>query len=599
MKVIILVLVVLITAFSGSLFAAGAEDTKVDSLYLNVVIPERDTLTVDLPRHRIAASTHPEAGAYINDRQVTVYPTGAFVGLVNLERGENVVVLSTVMGGDTLSKEFTIIRPEPIETSPEDPLVIEDEFMQPTRDKWLDAGDVLEVRFKGSPGYDATFDIEDVERKIEMRELHPSETDGVKGIYVGEYTVKPDDFTQDVSIRFRLRKSFWSRTEAESQGRISIMPGQFPIIGEVTGTRPFLNVGLGTDRLGGARLGFIQPGVLVQINGKVGHLYRVRLSNEMTAWIQSRFIDLLDARTPVPRALAGSIGTGSTRMQDIVTLQLGEKLPYITRQELHPNRVVVDIYGVTSNTTWVTQHLSAEGIRNVTWEQVTTELYRLIIELEHDNHWGHSVEYTDRGDLRVVIRRPPLIDPDNPLHGRTIVVDAGHGGTNRGALGATGAEEKNIALAISKIIEEILVENGANVLMTRSGDYSVSMQERVDKVLSSTVDLVVSIHCNSIGYASDPERVRGTSTYYKHIGFKPLADIMYKKMLDLGFHEFGVIGSFNFLLNDMTEVPNVLVETAFISNPEEEQKLLDTKYQKNIAEKVTEGIIDFFDKYAK
>jgi len=596
MKLGVYILTGLISVFTAGIIAADTNYTDDKSLFLNVVIPERDTLTVDLPRHRIAASTHPEAQAFINDRQVKVYPTGAFVGLVNLERGSNEVVLSAVMDGDTLSKKYTILRPHPLETSPEDPLVIEDEHMEPVYDLWLDDSDVLRVKFKGSPGQDATFDIEGVARRIPMRELPPSETNGVRGIYVGEYTVQPDDFTQDVPIRFRLRRSFWTSVEAESQGRVSIMPEQFPVIAEVTGTRPFLNVGLGTDRLGGARLGFIEPGVLLQITGKVGHLYRVRLSNEMTAWIQSRFIDLLDAHTPVPTALAGSIGTGATLLHDIVTLNLGEKLPYVTRQEINTNRIIIDIYGVTSNTTWITQHLSAEGIRNITWEQVSTELYRLKIELEHDNHWGHRITYTDRGDLRVIIRRPPQIDTDNPLRGRTIAVDAGHGGTNRGALGATGAEEKDIALAISKFVEELLIEHGASVLMTRTDDYNVGMQERVDAVLSTTVDMVVSVHCNSIGYASDPERIRGTSTYYKHIGFKPLADIMYRKMLGLGYHEFGVIGSFNFMLNDMTELPNVLVETAFISNPEEEEQLLDEKMQRKIAQSIVEGIKEYYIK---
>jgi len=193
--------------------------------------------------------------------------------------------------------------------------------------------------------------------------------------------------------------------------------------------------------------------------------------------------------------------------------------------------------------------------------------------------------------MYIIIRRPPVFpDPENILQGRIIAVDAGHGGTNKGALGTTGAMEKDITLAISKYIEEMLIGYGASVIMTRTDDYDVSMANRVEKILSGNPDILVSIHANSIGYATDPERVLGTSMYYKYIGFKPLADIMYQKLLDLGFAEFGVVGSFNFLLNDFIEIPNVLVETAFMSHPEDEMLLLDVEMQKKIARAVVEGL---------
>ncbi len=567
-------------------------DEYQDSLWLNVVIPEADTVNIDVPRYRIAANTHPDASAFINDRQVKVYPTGAFVGLVELKRGENEVTISAGFpSGERLTESFTIIRPELPTTSPVEPLVIESYGMQPSQDYWLHKGDILEVRFKGSPGFDASFDIEGVATDILMRELPPAQTGGLGGIYTGFYIVQKGDFASDVPVRFRLKKDDRNIVETESPGLVSLMPDRLPFIAEAQGARPFFNVGLGTDRLGGARLGFIQPGVLLQIDGKAGQMYRVRLSDDMTAWIQSRFINIFSSETPPPRAMAGSISTAGSPAADVVSLQLGKKLPYLTQQLINPNRIVVDIYGVTSNTTWVTHHLSAEGIRNITWEQVSTDQYRLQIELNHPLHWGYRVEYTEFGNMYIIIRRPPVFpDPDNILQGRIIAVDAGHGGTSKGALGTTGAMEKDITLAISKYIEEMLIGHGASVIMTRTDDYDVSMANRVEKILSGNPDILLSIHANSIGYATDPERVLGTSMYYKYIGFKPLADIMYQKLLDLGFAEFGVVGSFNFLLNDFIEIPNVLVETAFMSHPEDEMLLLDVEMQKRIARAVVEGL---------
>jgi N-acetylmuramoyl-L-alanine amidase len=594
-----LILVSALTASSASLVSLPLSGLRADTLsipHLEVIIPETDTVRVDISRYRIAANTDSSSKAFINGKQVKVYPSGAFVGMVTLERGENLVTLSVVSAnGDTVSREFVIIRPEVMTSSPEDPLVIEDYYMLPRQDYWLNEGDALEIRFKGSPGHDATFEIPGVVKGAAMNELPPEQTGGIRGIYVGYYKIEKGDFADDVPVRFRLRKSFWTSIDAESPGRVSIMPDQFPFIAEVRGIRPFFNAGLGTDRLGGARLGFIVPGVLLQVDGKTGNLYRVRLADDMTVWIQSQFVDILSSGTPPPRALAGSISSAGSAAADVVTLELGQKLPYLTQQQVNPNRIIIDIYGATSNTTWITQHLSAEGIRDITWQQLSTDLYRLIIALNHPVHWGHRIEYTDYGNMHIIIRRPPVFDDEEDiLRGRVIALDAGHGGNNRGAMGATGAMEKEVNFAITKRLGEKLLERGVTVIMTRNADYDLSMQRRVESVLESNPDIIVSVHANSIGYASDPERVRGTSTYYRHIGFKPLADLIYRRLLTLGLAEFGVVGSFNFLLNDMTEVPNVLVETAFMSNPEDEMMLLDAAMQMSIAEAIIEGIESYF-----
>ncbi|HEX2984645.1 MAG TPA: N-acetylmuramoyl-L-alanine amidase, partial [Ignavibacteriales bacterium] len=108
-------------------------------------------------------------------------------------------------------------------------------------------------------------------------------------------------------------------------------------------------------------------------------------------------------------------------------------------------------------------------------------------------------------------------------------------------------------------------------------------------------DLAISIHCNSIGESSNPEDTKGTSVYYKHIFYKPLTGFIYKEMLDLKLAEFGQVGSFNFYLNSPTDIPSVLVETAFMSHPEDEMKLMDDDFRKEVAEKIINGVEEFLD----
>lgn len=582
--------------FISSAFSQVQRDTtfivaRKDSFFLRVVIPDRDTIRTQASRQRISASTLPSAKAVINGKEARVYPSGAFAGLVNVPLDTSVmrlVVFSPT--GDSLWKDYVLIRPQPLKSSPRDPLVIEPVMMEPSQDLWLGKDDILEVRFKGSPGYEASFDIDGVESDIPMRELLPNEAGGLEGIYIGRYVVKEEDEARNVPIVFRLKKSFWSREKAESRGKVSIIPLELPRVAEVVGRRPFLNAGLGEDRLGGAKLGYIPAGVKVQVTGKVGRQYRVRLSESLTGWLPEEFGRLLPLETPRPRSLVSSLSATGNDRQDAVVVSLSERLPYTSEQLLNPTAIAVDIFGATSNTNWITHHRSAEGIQSVTWDQVSEDHYRLLITLTYGQHWGYDIGY-EGNSLRVRINRPPRIDTTGSvLKNLVIAVDAGHGGDNQGALGATALREMDVTLATARHLQQMLNEKGARVVMTRSDNSGPGMLDRWEAALAGNAQILVSIHCNSIGSNSDPEAVKGTSTYYRHIGFQPLAKVMYDKMLELGLAQFGLIGSFNFTLNAPTQFPNVLVETAFISNPEDEMKLMDDEFRKKMAAKIVEGL---------
>jgi N-acetylmuramoyl-L-alanine amidase len=306
--------------------------------------------------------------------------------------------------------------------------------------------------------------------------------------------------------------------------------------------------------------------------------------------------DLLPLDAPLPCSLAVAIAATSNGSEDIVTLTLSEKLPYSSELVVNPNAIAIDIYGATSNTNWISQTRFVKGIESITWKQVATDQYRIVIGLLHQ-HWGYDIDYVGN-NLRIKIRRPPVISSsDSVLSGLTIAVDAGHGGDNNGSIGATGLLEKDMNISMARYLETILTSKGAQVVLTRTENDVPPMLERIDKILRSGARLLVSIHCNSAGDASDPIALRGVSTYYRSLGFKPLADIMYDKMLALGLKQFGEMGSFNFSLNSLTQLPTVLVETAFLSHPEDELLLMDDGFRKKVAEQIAKGLEEFVKKY--
>jgi N-acetylmuramoyl-L-alanine amidase len=579
----------------------AAEVVQSDSLYMRFVSPERDSIRSNSPRGNFAACTNPSAKIFINGKEVKVYGSGAFIGTVNLAVGVNPVrVVARATNGDSLVKMFVFTRPEPPKPLMHEPAVIDAQSIEPRQNLWLGKDDILEVKFRGSPGYKAYFDIEDVESGIPMLELLSSDSISGSGIYIGRYKVRESDETRQVPVRVRLKTSFWGSEKAFSNGKISIFPKELPRVAMVTGRRPFLNAGLGEDRLGGAKLGYIQAGIRVQVVGKVGRQYKICLSDGMIGWMPEDFAQLLPVETPQPRSLVGSISTSGNATEDVVSVSLNQRLPYLADQAVTPPAVVVDIFGATSNTNWITHHRSATEIKSVSWSQVGADHYRLTIALNSAQHWGYDVGYDQGSNLRIRIRKPPKItNPDSVLTGFTIAVDAGHGGENTGALGATGIQEKAINLAIALHLRSLLQDKGAKVVMTRTEDATVDMSDRTDAIINGGAQVLVSIHCNSGGAGSDAETVRGTSTYYRHLGYQPLANIMYGKMLELGLNQFGMVGSFNFSLNAPTQLPNVLVETAFLSNPDDEMKLLDDSFRKAIAGKITAGLEQFVKAYAQ
>ena len=231
---------------------------------------------------------------------------------------------------------------------------------------------------------------------------------------------------------------------------------------------------------------------------------------------------------------------------------------------------------------------TAKEISNVDYEQVADDIFRITIQLKHQQHWGHQIYY--KGNTLVIkIKQQPK---GLSLKNLTIAVDAGHGGTNIGAGGPTGVAEKTLTLAVSLKLQQSLEAEGAKVIMTRTTEKFFDNKERILFYRDSMPDLLVSIHLNS---SADPIHVEGTSTFYRYIGFRPLSQAIYKRMLELGLKEYGNNGSFNFMLNSPTEYPNALVETLFISNPEEEMKILDPVFQQEIADKVVLGIKDFLE----
>ena len=356
--------------------------------------------------------------------------------------------------------------------------------------------------------------------------------------------------------------------------------------GRTTGQLPYLEYGLGDDRLGGAKMTYLDTSVLVQVVDSFNTDYKVRLSTQHIAYLPKLNFKRDTAYKVPPHYLSTSFRVWGDDRYDYVSIGLPERLPYRSMQQINPSRIVIDVFGVTSNTNWITQLKTAREVKNIWYEQVEDDVLRVYIELQHQQHWGYAIYY-NRNALQVRIKRQPQ---KLSVKNMTIAIDAGHGGVNSGARGTTsGILEKDYTLKMAQQLQKELEKKGATVYMTRTGDTDISMIDRTLMLRQQDPHLLISIHLNSAGNAT----AKGTSTYYRHIGFRPLTQTILNRMLDLDLHNFGNIGAFNFSLSGPTEYPNCLVEVAFLSNAEDEKRILDEGFHKDVAEKIYKGIRDW------
>jgi N-acetylmuramoyl-L-alanine amidase len=248
-----------------------------------------------------------------------------------------------------------------------------------------------------------------------------------------------------------------------------------------------------------------------------------------------------------------------------------------------------------------------------------------------------------RGDDKTDVKPDPPAKGDRPEVTRlvTVVLDPGHGGEDPGAIGRGGSQEKNVTLSIARRLKAKMdAEPNMRSMLTRDGDFFIPLQQRVQKARRVQADLFVSVHADAFvkptargssvfalsenGASSSAARwlaqkenaadlIGGVNFGVKdpHLA-RTLLDLSQtatiNDSLKLGKDVLGELGRINTLHKGQVEqagfavlkapdIPSILIETAFISNPEEEKRLVDDDYQDQMAEAILRGIKRYFAKH--
>jgi N-acetylmuramoyl-L-alanine amidase len=239
----------------------------------------------------------------------------------------------------------------------------------------------------------------------------------------------------------------------------------------------------------------------------------------------------------------------------------------------------VDFTTVSEGKLLVTDHLALQSIRYSLFGE-TTKAPRIVLDL--NQAWDYElVNDPALGELRINLKQP---EPDKSLF--TVVLDAGHGGSDPGAISITKKAEKTFNLSVILKVQALLAsDERIKLVLTRQDDSFPSLSDRYTLANSLGADLFVSVHANSYTAATN-----GTETYYTRESSKDLANLMHSLLVSAtGLKDNGV-RSKSLAVTRETIMPAVLLEAGYLSSKIDEPKLWTEAFQDRVAEAIATGI---------
>ena len=209
-------------------------------------------------------------------------------------------------------------------------------------------------------------------------------------------------------------------------------------------------------------------------------------------------------------------------------------------------------------------------VDHIAFKQISDDVYEVTAFLKSSRQWGFYGTY-ENSDLHIHVKQPPRIagTPERKLSGSQICLDPGHGGSESGAIGCGGMKEADMNLAIALKFRDLLEAQGAHVIMTRTTDKLVSLEDRVAIANNNKVDILLSIHNNALPDGRDPWTEHGTSSDLYHPQAIELAKDLRSAVASTT--KFGDLSTRwqNLALTRPSSMIASLYEVGFVINPDE------------------------------
>ncbi len=377
-----------------------------------------------------------------------------------------------------------------------------------------------------------------------------------------------------------------------------------PLAGAVTGLSDTLATGSDVARgypvasTEGSPRWFLPRGTRFTAVGTHRGLVQARFDERTTAWIPENQVTLGAATASPTTRTAGAVVVRPAAEHADIRIPVGGA-PFLVRADTGsaPRALSVTLYGVAA----------PAGAPNLTgdpllaggsWATESAGATRLDLRLARPL-WGYKAFYDTDGTLVLRLRRPPTVDPSQPLRGIRIVVDPGH--PPGGAIGPTGLTEAEANLAVGLRLAAMLRTRGAEVLMTRTTaaplvsatNLSAELGARVNFAVRNNAHLLVAPHNNAFGEGQNPFTRHGTEMLYYHPHSVDLARALQREIVDITrIPNLGARFQ-NIAIGRVTWMPSVITESLFMMFPEQENALRDPGFLDRLAAAHVRGIEAF------
>ncbi len=362
----------------------------------------------------------------------------------------------------------------------------------------------------------------------------------------------------------------------QSQGTIEIINQNKLEVIEVISDAGVARTGPSTDY---SRLTPLPKGTIASVIGKEGEWLKL----DYGAWIKSGETQIIPLNNP-PKSIIRSVT--SRKIDGATEIIFPLQIPVPVSIKEGEKSLTLTLYNTIAQTDTI--RLNDDPIiKRLDWQPQDQEKIEYVFELKSNQQWGYDLRY-EGTNLILSLRHPPKIG--NNLEGISIVIDPGHGGEELGSRGPTGYPEKDVNLAVSKLLKGELEKRGATVYMTRETDKDVSLGERVEMINKIKPTLALSVHYNALPDNGDAMNTSGVGMFWYHPQAHDLSVFLHNYLVQrLKRPSYGVFWN-NLALTRPHTAPSVLMELGFMINPHEFEWVTNKQEQEKLANAMAEGI---------
>lgn len=561
--------------------AANDKDNKDVIIPVTLSRPLEDIRT-SYSRFYLNGASDPSKPLYLNGEPVTNRSKQGYFGmLVSLAEGSNSF---TVSQGDSEDTRVIYRIPNEPEKPMDSPDIIKSSVF-PQKQEYRTSGEKITLSCKAPIGASVTVELNG--QKLAMT---PGKTSHSSGLYPVTYTcaytlpelsgsprvveLGTPVYTMEYNGKVKTRKA---------PGNIGVIMDGAPYYAKVVKDMIFTYAEPDTD---GGGVHELYKGMVDYITGMTGSYARLSTGQYVLKSAVEIFSEI--AEKPVIRAAEYTAG----EKWDTFRLDIsGSPAAYITSDGITFNihissgskaeAVILPENDLFSSAAVVTDVNKTEYILSV----------KNIRDIE-----GYTKEKTATGLEIKFKHRVYAAEGDKPLTGITIMVDPGHGGEEPGTIGPLGMKyaEKDMNLDNGKRLKAELEALGATVLMTRTKDVTVSLNNRLEMSRKAKPDMFISIHANSMADNVDNTEYFGFSTYYREAHARFIAEQLLEDVTTTLNRNNRKLHVKNFYVIRGTWTPSFLIECGFVPNPVEFEWLTNAAEQQKLMRVIAQSIANYF-----